>query len=112
MQDDRVKVWLQDILTSIEEINDFVSNMSEEVYMKDIKTRRAVERDITIIGEAMDRILKVNPTVNITDSRKIVDTRNRIMHGYESIYQDAVWFIIYHNLPILKKEVEVMLSLY
>ena len=52
--DDKVKTWLSDIALSIKQINEFVS---EEDDLKDLKTRLAVERNIEIIGEAMDRIL-------------------------------------------------------
>ena len=45
--------------------------------------KRAVERNIEIIGEAMNHILKLEPDIPISDSRRIVDTRNRIIHGYE-----------------------------
>nr|WP_081624322.1 HepT-like ribonuclease domain-containing protein [Proteiniphilum acetatigenes] len=47
----------------------------------------AVERNIEIIGEAMNRILKEDGSIEITNSRKIVDVRNRIIHGYDSVSQ-------------------------
>jgi uncharacterized protein with HEPN domain len=45
----------------------------------------AVERNIEIIGEAMNKLLKVEPNVNISNSRRIVDARNKIIHGYDEI---------------------------
>lgn len=54
----------------------------------------------------MGRILKVEPTIEISDSRKIVDTRNRIIHGYDSVSDEVIWLIAIRYLPILDKEVE------
>ena len=110
MQDERIKVWLEDIRMAIEEINDFIRGMDEYNFENDLKTRKAVERNITIIGEAMDRILKSSPGIAITDCRKIVNTRNRIMHGYESVSLNSVWLIIQNSLPVLYKEVKELLA--
>jgi uncharacterized protein with HEPN domain len=75
-----------------------------------MRTKRAVERNIEIIGEAMNRILKENSEIEISNSRKIVAVRNRIIHGYDSVSDDLVWGIIINQLPILKVEVEQLLS--
>jgi len=58
----------------------------------------------------MDRILHINPDIKISDSRKIVDTRNRIIHGYDSVSEDVVWLIINRYLPILEIEVTELLK--
>lgn len=104
---DKIKVQLEDIEKAISEINEFLPqprNFSE--FENDLKTKRAVERNIEIVGEAMGRILKVEPTIEISDSRKIVDTRNRIIHGYDSVSDEVIWLIAIRYLPILDKEVE------
>ena len=73
--------WLEDIDRSIEEIYEFLPKKRDFFLFKDdLKTKKAVERNLEIIGEALNRILKEEPEINITDSRKIVDTRNRIVH--------------------------------
>ena len=58
----------------------------------------------------MDRILKVEPNILITDSRKIVDTRNRIIHAYENVSPRILWLIMDQNLPVLYKEVTDILN--
>jgi uncharacterized protein with HEPN domain len=58
----------------------------------------------------MDRILKTDPKIQITDSRKIVDTRNRIIHGYDIVSEDVIWLIVNKSLPILEKEVKKLLK--
>ena len=114
MQEDKkydIMAYLKDIETSIIEIYEFLPNEKNFFeFQKDLKTRKAVERNIEIIGEAMDRILKTDPDFNITDSRKIVDTRNRIVHGYDSVSADVIWLIVNRYLPILEKEIKELLK--
>jgi uncharacterized protein with HEPN domain len=106
-----VKVWLQDIKLSIEEIYDFLpEERNFLLFRSDIKTKKAIERNIEIIGEALNRILKIQPDILISDSRRIVDTRNRIIHGYDTVSADVIWLIVSNYLPILEKEVEQLLS--
>jgi len=106
-----IYVWLEDIRKSIEEIHAFLPERSSyKDFEKDLKTRKAVERNIEIIGEALNRILKVHPEIAIFDSRKIVDTRNRIIHGYDSITPDILWLIIKRSLPTLIDEVNQLLK--
>jgi uncharacterized protein with HEPN domain len=57
----------------------------------------------------MKRIKAIEPDILISDSRKIVDTRNRIIHGYDSISADVIWLIITRYLPILEREVNDLL---
>lgn len=58
----------------------------------------------------MSRILKQDDKIEISNSRKIVDVRNRIIHGYDSVSDDVIWGIVIKNLPILQKEVESLLK--
>ena len=63
-----------------------------------------------IIGEAMSRILKVDRDIAITNSRKIVDARNYIIHGNDSLSADILWSIVINHLPKLKEEVRTLLE--
>ena len=110
--DDTIKTWLYDILSSINEIESYYVETPKifEVYQNDLRTKRAIERNIEIIGEAMSRILKENNEIEISNSRKIVDVRNRIIHGYDSVSDDVIWGIVIKNLPVLQKEVETLLN--
>ena len=110
--DNDIKTWLFDILTSINEIESYFIDTPKmfEIYQNDSRTKRAVERNIEIIGEAMNRILKQDSKIIISNSRKIVDVRNRIIHGYDSVSDDVIWGIVIKNLPILQSEVEKLLK--
>lgn len=69
-----------------------------------------MERNIEIIGEAMSRILSKDDTIELSNSRKIVDTRNRIIHGYDTVSNDILWNIVIEHLPILRQEIEELLN--
>jgi len=103
---------LEDILNDILEINSFFGTrpMRYDIYLSDVCLRRAVERNITIIGEAMNRLLRLAPSIEITAARRIVDTRNYVIHGYDSVTDDVMWGIVVRHLPLLKAEVEKLLE--
>jgi uncharacterized protein with HEPN domain len=107
-----VKSWLFNVLSAIEEIDSFFTDqpMTFEAYQNDVRTRRAVERNIEIIGEALNRILSKQPGINISNARRIVDTRNRIIHGYDTVSDEIIWSIIITYLPDLRKEVNALLG--
>jgi uncharacterized protein with HEPN domain len=94
------------------EIESFFNDSAKEFakYQNDLRTKRAVERNIEIIGEALSRILKRDETILIANSRKIVDTRNRIIHGYDSVSDDVIWGIVIRHLPILQTEIQELLG--
>lgn len=109
--DNEVKACLYDIQRAVNEIESFLGELNEfSAYQSDIRTKRAVERNIEIIGEALSRILKLDKTIEITNSRKIVDTRNRIIHGYDSVSDDVIWGIVVRHLPILQLEIKTLLD--
>jgi len=110
--DIKIKAWQYDILNAIEEIESFFPEQKIFTdYQKDLKTKRAVERNLEIIGEAMNRILKEDQSVDISHSRNIIGVRNRIIHGYDSVSDDVIWGIIIKHLPELKTEIKVSLNI-
>lgn len=106
-----IKSWLFDFQSAIEELTIFIPpEMDLEGYKNDIKTKRAVERNLEIIGEALNRIIKQNPDIAISHKRQIIGTRNRIIHGYDNVSDQLIWSIISQNLPQLKEEVMTLLE--
>ena len=71
--------------------------------------RRAVEREFEIIGEAMNRIEKIDSTINISSKNQIISMRNRVIHGYDKIDNEIIWGTIVRHLPKLKQEIEDLL---
>lgn len=105
-----ILTWLTDIRQAIGEIQSFLPEkriFSE--FRQDIKTKRAIERNIEIIGEAVNRILKKVPDFPITQARRIVDTRNRIIHGYDSVSDEIIWAIVIREIPALELEIAQLL---
>jgi len=107
-----IKTWLFDILQSIDEIESYYADRPKifAEYQKDIRTKRAIERNIEIIGEAVNRILKKDKNFELNNAKQIVGTRNRIVHGYDRVSDDMIWSIVINHLQKLKTEVEGFLN--
>jgi len=69
-----------------------------------------IERELEIIGEAMNRIMKIAPEIQIENARQIVDARNWVIHGYNKVDDVVIWGIISIHIPKLKKEIEDYLA--
>jgi len=110
--DIEIKTLLFDIANAIREIESFFSDRPKQFasFQNDIRTKRAIERNIEIIGEAINKILQKDSSIELSNARKIVDTRNRIIHGYDTVSDDIIWGIIINHLPVLKSEVEKLLN--
>ena len=72
--------------------------------------RRAIERDLEIIGEAVNRILKVDKSIQISNVKKIVGLRNQIIHAYDNVVDEVLWGIVVNHIPLLKIEIEKLLT--
>lgn len=75
-----------------------------------MRTRRATERNLEIMGEAIGRILKLDPAFQLPNARQIITTRNRIIHGYNTVSDEMIWGIVVRHLPLLKREIKELLS--
>jgi uncharacterized protein with HEPN domain len=105
-----IQTWLYDIIKAIDEVRQFTKEFNTvEEYAIDLKTKRAVERDLEIIGEAVNRIQKTG-VANFTDARLIIGMRNRIIHGYDNISDELVWNVIQSYLGKLRSEAEKILQ--
>ena len=104
------KKYLVDIILSIELIDDFFINCPSFIdYKSDLKTKSAVERQLIIIGEVINKIKKTDDT-ELSYSKEIINFRNRLVHAYDSIDDTIVWAIKHNHLPKLKTEVEALLK--
>jgi uncharacterized protein with HEPN domain len=106
-----IQKYLFDIKTSIDSINDYLGdNRDFSTYKTNKLLKRAIERELEIIGEAAGRILKIDSSFPVEDARKIVDLRNWVIHGYDIIDDVIIWGIISKHLPVLKNQVAVLLE--
>lgn len=105
-----IKKHLYDIKISIESIYEYLGDKRDFLeYQNNKLLRRAIEREIEIIGKAMNRALNEGPDLEIENARKIVDTRNWVVHGYDKVDDVIIWGIISKHLPKLKEEIEAYL---
>ncbi|RYU92301.1 DUF86 domain-containing protein [Mucilaginibacter terrigena] len=106
-----VKKYLFDILSCVENIENFIGGKKVySAFESNLMLQQAVERNIEIIGEAVNNLLKINPEIAITSARRMVDARNKIIHGYDEIQLVQIWNIVVNHLPLLKNEVEKLLN--
>jgi uncharacterized protein with HEPN domain len=106
------KKLLLDVREAGESILQNTSGKTLSGYSADRFFRRAVEREFEIIGEALRRIEQRDPptAAGISELRRIIDFRNRIIHGYDSVDDAVVWGVIEKHLPSLVKEVTHLLE--
>lgn len=87
--DERIEKWLIDIKMYIAEIEEFhsVDNNDFSKYQTNILLKRATERNLEILGEAVNRILKYDSSYEekITGARSIIALRNQVIHSYDNI---------------------------
>ncbi len=106
-----IKRYLFDIKESIASINDYIGDKRDFYeYLANKLLRRGIERELEIIGEAINRILVIDSNIEISDARRIVDLRNWIIHGYDQIDNVIIWGIISKDIPKLKKQVDMLID--
>ena len=102
--------YLSDILMAIDLIEEFLSDIDFIAYEKDRKTQSAVERQFSIIGEALNQFRKLETTIVIENDKQIVAFRNRLVHAYDSLDNSIIWAIVNRHLKPLKSEIENLLK--
>jgi uncharacterized protein with HEPN domain len=112
--DERIHKWLYDIKLSIEEIDSFFQHEEKDFfkYRANIMLKRAVERNLEIIGEAVNRIVTRDNSYNekISNAKSIIGLRNQVIHAYDNISDENIWSILIYHLPKLKSEIELLIS--
>ena len=108
--DEKILKWLFDIKISLDEIDTFFKN-EEKVfirYKENLMLKRAIERNLEIIGEAVNRILKRDPSFidKINNAKAIISLRNQVIHSYDNISDENIWSILINHLPKLKSDIE------
>lgn len=87
---------LADVIDSCAVLHEWRSGRTLDEYSSDRQFRRAVERELEIVGEALNQLVNRDPdTANrIEDVRRIIGLRNRLVHGYATIDDRIVWAIL------------------
>ncbi|MEE0990584.1 MAG: HepT-like ribonuclease domain-containing protein [Paludibacteraceae bacterium] len=110
--DEYIEKHLVDILNATIEVESYFTNAPKlfQNFQNDMLRQRAVERNVEIMGEAINRILKVDPNFELPNAKAIINTRNRVIHGYDSVTTEFLWSLIIKHIPALKQDVEKILS--
>ncbi len=103
--------FLEDIRSAAAYILQKTRDKTVKDYLLDDLLKPAVERHFEIIGEALNRLKRCDPTLaeRISDHDRIIAFRNVLIHGYDAIDDRRVWDAIEHNLPAMLQEVESLL---
>ena len=103
--------YLSDIIQAIELIEDFMNSITSYAdYVNDLKTQSAVERQLGIIGEAVNKFDLLHPEESLENARKIVGFRNRLIHAYDAVDASMVWAIVKKHLGPLNDEAKKKVS--
>lgn len=110
--DEYISVYLTDVKLAIEELESYFVGypMRYDAFVTDYLRRSAVERKVEIMGEAINRILKINKDFPLPNAREIINTRNRIIHGYDSVRPEFLWSLVIRHIPALKEDILRLLN--
>jgi uncharacterized protein with HEPN domain len=112
--DKRILKWIYDVKVAIDEINSYFINEKMDFfeYKRNSMRKRALVRNLEIIGEAINRIIKADYSIasKITDSTAIIGLRNQVIHAYDNISDETIWAILTNHLPKLKVEIDTLLE--
>ena len=103
-------LYLQDIVSSLKKIEEYIKGLSFEQFSQDEKTIDAVVRNLEIIGEAANNIPKVFQDEHTTIPwEKMVSIRNKVLHEYFGVDEDILWKTVTEDLPPLQAELQNLL---
>jgi uncharacterized protein with HEPN domain len=104
---DKASKYIFDIKFSISLIETFLNGIDTfDIYQSDLKTQSAVERQLAIIGEVVNKLKQENTRFTFSKAKQLIAFRNRIIHSYDNIDNSIVWAIIKKHLPVLKQEID------
>lgn len=103
--------YVLDLLSSIQEIEEFTKDMDFEEFIKDKKTVNAVIKSLEIMGEAAKKIpagiRNKHPKI---PWKYVVGMRNKLIHEYHGVDLEIVWEVIKSEIPPLKPKFEKILK--
>lgn len=110
--DEYIEKHLTDVLMATIEVEGYFKDTPKKFheFQSDLIKQRAVERNVEIMGEAINRILKVDPNFVIPNAKAIINTRNRVIHGYDSVTTEFLWSLVIKHIPALRKDIEDILN--
>ncbi len=106
MKNKDTAVYLTHILECIDRVDEYLAGLDYEQFLGSQLLIDAVSRNIEIIGEACNNLTRDfrsnNPQI---EWRRIIGTRNVLIHGYAAVDLEIIWNITQREFPILKTEI-------
>ena len=104
--------YLADVAGACDAIARFLAGVDYDAYREAELTRSGVERQLILIGEAVNALLRLEPSLSarISHARRIVDFRNQLAHDYTAVNHAVVWSIATGEVPVLRAECETILA--
>jgi uncharacterized protein with HEPN domain len=109
---ERTAKRLHDAMSACQELRSICSGKTRDEFVRDRVLNLAVHKLVEIVGEALHQAELLHPDLvaEIPDLRRIVDTRNRITHGYESVDYGTLWTIVQNRIPPLEQALATILK--
>lgn len=104
--ENRKQKLLADLTLAIEELERFTAGATLERFLVDRALQLIVEREFEIVGEALNRLLRLNPDVDahVPEIHRIIGLRNILAHGYDAVDYRILWSAAIDHLAKLKKD--------
>ena len=104
-----VQKYIFDVMEAINNLESFTANITLD-RLEEIELKWAVERGISIIGEALFKANKIEKDLAISNLKNIIGTRHIVIHDYDMIEVERLFITIKKYIPILKEEVAKILE--
>ncbi len=108
------RLYIEDMSKYCDHIIEFTSSISLDDFKTDLKTQLAVVRAFEVLGEAAKRIRDLpsatDPALASLPLQRAYETRNRFIHGYDTLNLDLVWEISVTDVPKLKADLDQLLA--
>jgi uncharacterized protein with HEPN domain len=103
---------LWDVQNAATRIESFTADVTQEIYMADDLRRSAIERQLLIIGEALNSLRRLDPATadQIPDLARIIGLRNVLAHGYAAVDDTVVWLAASTRVPELLATIRLLLE--
>jgi len=110
--DPRARSLLYDVQQAGDLLENFTTDKSFDDYAAEPLLRSAVERQLEIIGEALNQLAKIGPSevAEVTNYRRIIALRNVLIHGYARIDHRVIWNVLQQSLPTLRREIAALMA--
>jgi len=104
--------YLYDMQQACRLLSTFIAGKTLDEYLAEALLRSGVERQLIVVGEALSRLMKIEPTAasEISDARQIIAFRNILDHGYDIVRNEVVWGILESDLTALARDVDTLLE--